>query len=221
MERLTLQVHKREKKGKGAARSLRRRGFIPGVIYGHGEPILISIEKKALRRLISHEHIESALIDINVLNKETKTQQLVGILKDYQVDPIGEDLLHVDFMKVAMDETVTVTVPIELVGETPAGVREGGILQFILREIDIECLPSQIPEYIPVDASSLGIGDSLHVGDITPPEGVEILAEPEEVVLSISAPVTEEELAEMTTPSPAEEVVEPEVVKKPKEESEE
>jgi len=220
MERLTLEVQKRENKGKGAARSLRRKGFIPGVIYGHGEPVLISVEKKALRRLLSHEHIESALIDINIVNNK-ETQQVVGILKDYQIDPISEDLLHVDFMRVAMDETVTVTVPVELVGETPAGVKEGGILQFVLREVEIECLPTQIPESIPVDASSLEIGDSLHVGDITPPEGVEILADPEDVVLSISAPVSEEELAEMTTPTSAEEVTEPEVVKKPKEESEE
>lgn len=220
MDRILIEASKRDGRGKGVARALRREGFIPGVIYGYGESMAISLSKSSLHKLISHGHIESTLIDLKLTNVTDRPDR-VAILRDYQIDPITGDLLHVDFLEVAMNEKITVTVPVELTDATPAGVKEGGILQFVVRDIEIECLPSQIPESIKVDASSLAIGDSLHVKDITPPQGIEILADPEEVILTILSPVTEERLEELlTTSKPAEETAEPEVIKKSKEKEE-
>jgi len=220
MEKISLNAIVRERCGKGVARSLRRGGAIPAVLYSKGESIPISIDPTKVRKLITHGHAESTLIDLRLEGTADRAER-IAILRDYQRDPVTGELLHADFFEVSMDQKIRVTVPVELVGETPSGVKEGGILQFILREIEIECLPSMIPDNIQVNASNLNIGESIHVRDIRAAEGIRLISDPNQVVLTIAAPVTQEKLEELlSAPTPAEAVKEPELVKKPGKEAE-
>ncbi|MCC7201421.1 MAG: 50S ribosomal protein L25 [Nitrospirae bacterium] len=220
MERISLNANVRKESGKGVARGLRRSGRIPAVLYSKGKSTSISLDPAKVKKLIMLGHAESTLIDLKLEGTVEKTGK-VAILRDYQKDPLTGELLHADFFEVSMDEKIRVTVPIELTGKTPAGVAEGGLLQLISREVEIECLPSLIPDNIQADASALGIGDSLHVRDISIPEGIRFVSDQEQVVLTIVAPVSQEKLQELlTTPAPGEGTKEPELIKKPVKEGE-
>ena len=176
--------------GKQVVKKLRREGLLPAIIYGGGRPEAtpISISKKALKDLM-HYH---GLIELSI--DEGKDKRMV-ILKDIQYDYLGTNPVHVDFQEVKMDEPIETVVELEFVGE-PKGVKEGGTLEILMRELDIKCLPGNIPEKIVVDISNLGIGDVLHVKDIPAPKGVEFLNAPDETVVVVSEPeeeVTSEE----------------------------
>lgn len=220
MEKISLNVRVREGCGKGIARSLRRGGTIPAVLYSKGKSTPISLDSAKVRKLITLGHAESTLIDLRLEGSADKAER-IAILRDYQTDPMTGELLHADFFEVSMDQKIRVTVPVELTGEAPAGVKEGGILQFILREMEIECLPSLIPDNILVNASNLNIGESIHIRDIEAEEGVKLIPDPDQVVLTIASPVSQEKLEELlTAPTAAEAVKEPELVKKPGKEAE-
>lgn len=220
MEKISLAVHTREGRGKGVARSLRRGGRIPAVLYSKGESTPISLDPAKVRKLIMLGHAESTLIDLRIEDATDRAER-VAILRDYQTDPLTGDLLHADFFEVSMDEKIRVTVPVELTGDTAAGVREGGILQFVIRDIEIECLPSIIPDNILIDVSKLNIGENFHVRNIQVAEGIKLVTDPEQVVLTIASPVSQERLEELlTAPAPTEAVKEPELVKKPAKEAE-
>ncbi len=213
MERNTIVAEKRMEHGKGAARSLRRNDMVPAVLYREGKAESIKLPRKELTQIINTMSGEQAMVDLQFADGEKK----LALLKDYQVDPIKGELLHTDFFEVSLTEEVRVTVHVKAQGE-PVGVkRDGGILQHILREIEIECLPDRIPDVIKVDISKLEIGQSVHVSDLQFAEGIEVLTDAADVVLSVIAPVVEEA-------APAEEVVaetaEPEVIKKGKKEEE-
>lgn len=215
MEKVALKATLREGKGKGPARSLRRGGSIPAVIYGQGGSIPISLDRKELARIINAGG-GGALLTVTVAGAE---KDRMAILKDYQLDPIRNELLHADLLEVAMDKVIHINVPVTLVG-TSEGVKEGGILQQPTHEISVECLPGNIPEHIEVDITALGIGDSVHVGDLKLPEGVKALTEHETVILTIAAPISAEKLDEILSKEAALEVKEPELVTKPKKEEE-
>jgi len=218
MEKVLLKAEKRTEIGKGAARRLRRGGMLPGVVYSGGESIPIKLQKKEMVRLINSGIGEHTLITIQLNDDNTKVSEHPVLIKDYQTDPVTDEFLHVDFMEISLKDKVKITVPLAIIKE-PIGVKKGGILQYHVREVEIECLPTQIPDKIEVDASFIEIGHSLHVSDLKPPTGVKILTDPQEVILSVTAPVVEETAP--PTP-PEEEVVEPELVKaKGKEEEEE
>lgn len=220
MERISLNANIRKESGKGVARGLRRSGRIPAVLYGKGKSTSITLEPSRVKKLIMLGHAESTLIDLKLEGAADKSDK-IAILRDYQTDPLTGELLHADFFEVSMDEKIRVTVPIELTGKTPAGVTEGGLLQLVSREVEIECLPSMIPDNVQADASALGIGDSLHIRDISIPEGIRFVSDPEQVVLTIAAPVSQEKLQELlTTPAPGEAAKEPELIKKPVKEGE-
>lgn len=213
MERNTIAAEKRMEHGKGAARSLRRNDMVPAVLYREGKAVSIKLPRKELTQIINTMSGEQAMVDLQFADGEKK----LALLKDYQVDPIKGELLHTDFFEVSLTEEVRVTVHVSALGE-PVGVkRDGGILQHILREIEIECLPDRIPDVIEIDISKLEIGESVHVSDLQFAEGIEVLTDETDVVLSVIAPVVEEA-------APAEEVVaetaEPEVIKKGKKEEE-
>ncbi len=179
--------------GKQIAKKLRREGLLPAIIYGGGRPETtpIAISQKILKDLL-HYH---GLIELSI--DEGKDKRMV-ILKDVQYDYLGTNPVHVDFQEVKMDEPIETVVELEFVGE-PKGVKEGGTLEILMRELDIKCLPDRIPEKIVVDISNLGLGDVLHVKDIPVPEGVQILNPPDETVVVISEPeetVSEEETSE-------------------------
>ncbi|NOZ69804.1 MAG: 50S ribosomal protein L25 [Deferribacteres bacterium] len=215
MEKILIKADKRSELGKGGARSLRRMGLLPAVVYSEGNSTPIKVNRKEMTKLISSGVGEHALITIELNENGEKTAEHSVLVKDYQNDPVTEKLLHVDFMEVSLEKVVTVTVPL-VITTKPVGVKMGGILQHRMREVEVECLPTQIPSKIEVDAGFVEIGHSLHVRDLPQYEGVKIVDDPGEVVLTVTAPVEEApvEAAE-------EEAAEPQLVKAKGKEGEE
>ncbi|MEW6570267.1 MAG: 50S ribosomal protein L25 [Nitrospirota bacterium] len=214
MERITINVARRNEIGKGAARSLRRNNLVPAVLYREGKSLLIKLDKKEITRLINETAGEQVMLNLKFSDGENK----LALLKDIQIDPLKRELIHADFFEVSLEEKVRVSAHISLMGE-PVGVkRDKGILQHLLREIEIECLPDKIPGHITVDISGLEIGQSLNVGALNLGEDVKILTPHDEVIANVTPPIVEE-VAPVEAAAP--EVVEPEVVKKGKKEEEE
>ncbi len=192
MENLVLNIEKREEIGKGGARKLRRAGYIPGILYSphKDDPeIPIKVLKKEFHKIFAGDS------EHHVLNLNLENEEVMAVIKEIQRDPIKSDVLHVDFFKVFKGEKVIVEVPIELIGESK-GVKKGGILEHLLREIEIEAIPSQIPDAIEIDISDLDLGDTLLVEDLKLPEGVEAVTPLETAVVSILAPTKGEEAEE-------------------------
>jgi large subunit ribosomal protein L25 len=199
MSAIGLEATTREATGKGISRRLRREGMVPAVIYGVGEPQALAVSRKEAVRLLTREGGDHALIELKV-GKDKKGV----IVRDYQLDPVTGDLLHLDFLEVQKGHRLTVTVGIELIGDTPLGVRNQGILQHQMHEIELDCLPDQIPDVIHVDASGLEIGDSIHVKDLNLPEGSRFHAAADTTVVSIQPPkVAEEEVVAPAAEAPA------------------
>lgn len=208
MEKVSLGAETREKTGKGSSGRLRKTGYIPAILYGGKEapqPLIVNI--KDLKKALSTEAGENVIISLKVGDKARTV-----IVKNLQTDPVREDLLHVDLCQISLKERLKASVPIVVRGEAP-GVKEGGILQHRLREIEVECLPTEIPESIPVDVSGLSIGDSLHVKDLRITGDIRILVDGEESVVSIVPPTVEV----VAPPTPEEVVAEPEVIGEKKE----
>jgi large subunit ribosomal protein L25 len=205
MERILLDVLPRQKTGKGIARALRREGIIPAVLYRKGNSISLQLDGREISRLISRTAGEKVIVDLKFPNEVRQ-----AIIKDYQKDPVYGELLHVDFQEILATETVKVAVHLAIKGE-PIGVkRDKGVLQYGIRDIEIECLPDRIPGHVDVDVSNLGLGQSIHVRDIKLGEGIKILTDPNDVVASVTA--VKEEIAAPV----AAEIAEPEVIKKGK-----
>ena len=198
--------------GKGAARSLRSRGQVPAVIYGHDiKPQPLSLNARDLDKLLSHIQAESTVIEVTVDGHTSKT-----LIREIQRHPIKRQILHVDFQALVAGEKVTVSIPIVLIG-IPEGVRlEGAVLDQTLRELEIEVDPSNIPDHVELDVNNMVIGDSLHVSDIKLPEGVEVQNDPETSVAVVAAPraVIEETPAAEAIEGAPEAAAEPEVIGK-------
>lgn len=211
----------RERVGKGAARQLRRNGRIPGVLYGQGECLLLTLDPEVVTGILESHAASTALISLNITGGSSKAAR-TALLRDYQMDPITGEVLHVDLFEVSMDRVIRIKVPVSVVGGVPAGVKEGGVLQHNLRELHIECLPSAIPDHIEVDASQLQIAQGIHVRELTPGPGIKFLDEGDQMVVSVVAPISEAKLeALLTSGAAVEEGKEPEVIGKGKEETEE
>lgn len=191
MDKIIVKADKRSDSGKGSARSLRRNGFIPAVVYSAGNSMPVQIKRKQMTNLIFSGAGENSLISIEINEDGSKTSEHPVLVKDYQLEPVSDELLHVDFMEISLKEIVKVTVPI-LIIKQPAGIKMGGVLAKRMREIEVECLPTQIPDKIEIDAGFIEIGDSYHVSDIPEQEGLEIITDPSEVILSVSAAIIEE-----------------------------
>lgn len=207
MGEFALGVELREQRGKGVARKLRAAGRIPAVCYRrNGEPVPISLDPKELDRLLRKASSGiNTLIDLKVTGGGDFNGRQV-LVKELQRDPISGAYLHADLYAVDLQQMIHVSVPINLKG-TPIGVSlGGGVLDHATRELDVECLPNAIPEEFAIDVSAIEVGDSLHVRDLTVPEGVEILNDPDISIMSVVAPAVVEEAA------PAEEEVEGEAV---------
>jgi len=214
MERITINVHRREEKGKGAARSLRRNKMIPAILYRGGDSLPIKFPKKEITQFINTTVGDRIMVSLKFADGETK----LALMKEFQVDPVNRELLHADFFEVSLTEKVKVSVHVGTIGE-PIGVkRDGGLLQHVIREIEIECLPDKLPEQVKVDISKLEIGQSFHVSGIDLGEHVKILTDPDEVIVNIVAPAVEV-AAPVEAAAPAEPAA-PEVVKKGKKEEE-
>jgi large subunit ribosomal protein L25 len=218
MERVALTAQIRDKAGKGVARSLRRDNRIPAVLYSRGTSMSISMVHKDVTKVLNAEGGEHALINLK-LEGDTGAGEKMALIKDFQVDPFTGRLLHLDLMEVAMNEKVKVPVSVHVVGSA-AGVKEGGILQHALRQLEVECLPAQIPDYLEVDVTELKVNESLHVRDINVAEGIRILTDADTTVVTIQPPISAEKLETMLAATPAAPEGEPELVKKPKKEGE-
>lgn len=223
MEELFLLAKKRDIIGK-KVRHLRKEGWIPGVLYKKGEEnILLQLNKKDLQKVLHTSLGSNVLISLKIekdtsSGKKTKSQDAkTVIIKEIQKDPLSDEILHIDFQQISLTEKIVVNVPISLTGEAIGVKRDGGVLEHILWELQIECLPTEIPEKIEVDISKLEIGQSLFVKDLDLPKGLRIINSPEQMIVTIGAP-KEEKMEEKV-----EEIVEPEVIreKKPIEETEE
>lgn len=187
MAHLAIAAEVRRESGKGAARSLRRQGKVPGIVYGRGKENLgVQVDALQLQKLLQSAG-SSGLIDLKV-----DGEARVVLVKDVQVDPVMGQPLHVDFHAVSLDQEVLVTVPIHLVGEE-ARESDGGIVSLALREVAVYCLPASIPERIDVDVSKLAVGDSVTIGDVQFPEGVRPQIDAKETVVSVMLPAAEPE----------------------------
>ena len=214
MQELTVQ--QRGETGKQVAKRLRRAGVVPAVLYGGAKPESISVDPKAVLRII-HGHAGSTQL-LN-LTFEGGAGSRMAIIRDLQFDPVSERLLHVDLQEVTADRAITVRVAVHPVGEA-VGVRDQkGILNVVLHELDVSCLPAMIPERIDADVAALMIGDVLTVGDLRAPDGVRILNDPGQAVVTVAAPMAEE-VVEAAAPAAAATTAEPEVLTERKKEEE-
>ncbi len=196
--------------GKNANRRLRNSGQIPAVVYGHGKPsIVVSVKPGEVRQILHSESGRNTIFSLNIDGAEHSN----AMVKDYQLNPVHGNLIHADFIEIAMDQLLELSVNIEVVGEAEGVKLDGGIMDIVTRSIEVECLPSDIPESIKVDVSRLKINDYIRVKNIQTDAKVKILTDPEVVVVTIVPPIKEEVPVEAAaTP----EAAEPEVIKKGK-----
>jgi large subunit ribosomal protein L25 len=202
-ERIRLEVAERERKGTRESRRLRKQGLIPGVLYGRSKPHAICIPERELRRVLTGDSGLHAILDV-VLEGQNTTHP--SILKEFQQDPVKGRLIHIDLQEVRLDQPITATVSVTLLGaEDSPGVREGGVVSQVNREVNVEALPMEIPEHLDLDVSSMQIGDTLRVADLRAPEGVKLLDDAEETVLAtLTLPTREVEPEEVPEEEAAE-----------------
>jgi large subunit ribosomal protein L25 len=210
---LTITAEKREALGKNASYRVRRQGRVPAVLYGEGlGTMALSLDKKDIISILKSDTGENTLFKVG-LDGETWD----AMIKALQVDPVSDELLHVDLIQISMDKAVHVSIPVEHTGEAVGVKAEGGFVDFVTRELEVECLPKDIPEQITIDISGLHLHQSIKVSDLVPPSGVKIITEPNTVLVLIQVPheekVEEKKEGEEVAAAP-EEAAEPEVIKK-------
>ncbi|HET7294887.1 MAG TPA: 50S ribosomal protein L25 [Vicinamibacteria bacterium] len=216
MPEIVVAAESRNSTGKNENRRLRAQGKIPGVLYGTGkETVAVSVSPKEITAILRSASGENTLFDLDLGGSRRKV-----ILKEFQIEPIKHRLLHADFYEVALDKPIEVKVHVELQG-TPVGVKtQGGVLDFVTRELEVLCLPTDIPERIVVDTTPLEIGKHLRVSDIKVSDKVKVLTGSDVVVVHVVAPRAEEEVApaaaEAVEAAAEGAVAEPEVIKKGK-----
>jgi large subunit ribosomal protein L25 len=180
-ERMKLEVKEREGRGSADSRRLRKQGLVPGVLYGRGKaPHAFCVPERDLRRALSGESGLHAILDV-VLDGQKTTHP--SVLKDYQQEVPSGRLAHIDLHEVRLDQPIQAQVAVELIGE-PAGVKEGGVLSQVSRDLRVEALPLEIPDHLELDVSGMAIGDTLRLVDLPAMEGVTYLDDPEETVLA-------------------------------------
>ena len=207
-ERIKLEVKPREARGSAESRRLRAGGLVPGVLYGGGKkPHPFTVEERELRRVLTGHHGLHAILDVVFDGQKTAHH---AVLKEYQLDPVRARLLHIDLHEVRLDQPIQAQVVVELVGESE-GVKEGGVLTQVTREVNVEALPMEVPDRLELDISAMVIGDSMRVADLRVLRGVTLLDDPEETVLATVTPPTKVELPEEVVEEEEAELVEGEV----------
>jgi large subunit ribosomal protein L25 len=191
MEAPVLRAARRAHAGKGVARKIRAQGLIPAIFYGGGENIPLSLQPKDLLKILSAG--ENTIFQLELEGETTEDRK--ALVRDLQRDPLRGGLLHADLYRISMDVEITVSVPVVLQGMSREVSDVGGIINQLLHEIEIQCLPSLIPHELAIDVSHLGIGEVLHVQDIQVPAGIQVLAAADEVVASVSVRGEEETAA--------------------------
>jgi large subunit ribosomal protein L25 len=214
MEQVKLEVKVRKETGKEVAKQAREKGTIPAVVYRKGEgSVPLYLDRKAMDLALRTSAGENALINLKIEGDE-KTKSKTCIIKEIQHDPLSGKILHVDFNEISLTEAIKVEVPLSVKGEAIGVKQDGGVLEHLLWEIQVECLPTDIPQKLEVDVSSMKIGDALFVKDIVVPKGVKILNDPGVRIFAVEKPIEikpeEVDAAAETAPS------EPEVLKQKK-----
>lgn len=219
MEEIILEAQKRQETGTRKVNRLRKRALIPAVVYGEGkQPLSIQLAARDFLNLIAVHRGESFVLKLKIKDNG-KYQERSVLIKQIQHHPVRDDCIHVDFNEISLTKTIRVKVPLVAVGEAIGVKFDGGVLDHILWELEIECLPAQIPESIEVNVSGLKVGDSLHVKDLAVGEGIKLLNDPEAAVLAVAMP-RKEEAAPAAAEAGAEVKAEPEVIKEKKEKPE-
>ena len=183
-----LVVNRREVLGSAESRRLRRRGLVPGVLYGREQPVAITVSERDLRAALTTDSGLNAVLDVVVDSGKTHP----SVLKEFQRDLVRGVITHIDLQEVRLDRPIHATVPIALVGD-PVGVREGGVLSQVTIEVNVEALPMEVPQHLDLDVTSLGIGDSARLESLHVPEGVKLLDDPDTVLASVTQPTRVEE----------------------------
>jgi large subunit ribosomal protein L25 len=192
MKHVAIKAHVRIKAGKGVARKLRHAGQTPGILYGpKTETISLSVNTHEFNKLLNSACGEPLLFTLNLRGNGDSSSR-TALIKDLQLHPVDDQICHVDFYEAVMDEKVQVEVPVAAVGKARGVEIDMGILEIIQRTVRISCLPLAIPREIQIDVSDLGLGDAVHVADITPPEGIRLLDDPETALMTVVASVAEE-----------------------------
>jgi large subunit ribosomal protein L25 len=213
----TLEAVRRDGRGKNEARRLRAAGRIPGVIYGARrekappEGVPVAVDPREVSRILHSDSGVNSLINFRLGGSETRV-----MIKEYQLDPVTHGLLHADFYALAMDKAITVTVPIVLRGESRGVKTQGGLVDFVTREVEVECLPTDIPEHIDVDISELMLNQSIRLRDLPQSPTWKPVSDGETMLVHVVMPKAEESAAATTEAAPAAAAAEPEVIKKGK-----
>jgi len=215
MERINLESQLREERGKQLMKRLRRGGFIPVIIYKDGkDSVSLKVSEKEFSAVIGTKAGTNVIINLKIADKQKAKTVMI---KEMQRDPLKGSIMHVDFNEISLTETIKVHVKVEPKGD-PAGIKEGGTLERVVHEVEVECLPTAIPEKIEVDVTNMNINDTIFVKDLAAPAGIKILQDAELIVMSLKPPHVEVPAEEV----PGEEVsTEPELIKKKKELEEE
>ena len=215
MQQVALKVNYRKQTGRTAVKQLRATGQVPGIVYGaHTQPVPVQIASKDLGKVLHSSVSENVLVELELVSG-AKEEKRLALVQEVQHDALTDRVVHVDFHELKADEKFTTAAAVHSIGEA-AGVKNGGVLEFAMRSLRVRCLPKDLPAQIVVDVTKLEIGQAVHVGEITPPAGVEFLDRKDLPVFTVVAPAVEEEVA------PAEAAAtEPEVIKEKKVEGEE
>jgi len=218
MEKVILKADVREKSGKANAKELRRKDMIPAVVYKGGKGALsLQLARGDLNQILHTKAGENVIVTLKIAGADAKAKDKTVLIKEIQREPIRNLILHVDFNEISLTETLKVNVPLAAHGEAVGVKADGGTLEHVMWELQVECLPTAIPEKITVEVSGMKIGDAVYVKDIKVPEGVKVLNDPELIAMIVKPPkieVPKEEAA-------AEGAVEPELIRKKKEAEEE
>jgi large subunit ribosomal protein L25 len=186
-----LKVSDRKVFGNGPARALRREGLMPAILYGpKRESLPLTVSSVALQDIYKASGSSQLILNLMVENGES--QNVTVIVKELQTSPVTREFLHIDFLEISLDEQIVVRVVVEIIGKSK-GVERGGLLQLVRHELEVSCLPANMPDKIEVDVTELDIGDALHIGDIDLGDDVEVLEEPGLTVVTVVAPKEEEE----------------------------
>src|SRR3989338_1291596 len=215
MEQIKLKVSVREERGKQAVKNLRKQGLVPGIVYHRGEEaVAFALENKEISRIVHNAGGENVLISLTI-DKDKKAKGRHVIIKEIQHDPVKRHILHVDFNEISLTEKIIVEVEVVAMGE-PVGVKqEGGVLDHPLRELKIQCLPTDIPKNIEVDVTDLKLNDSIHVKDLTLSDKIKVLNDPDLLLFQVKLPV-EEKVAETAEAAPEAEVIREKKEEEPK-----
>lgn len=213
MEKIILKVETREGSGKRSAKDLRNKKLIPAVVYKGGKDAFkLQLAAADLAAVLHTKAGENVIVTLKVAGGDSKAKDKTVVIKEIQREPIKNQILHIDFNEISLTETLKVNVPLAAHGE-PEGKKEGGTLEHVMWELQVECLPTDIPEKIEIDVSKLKIGEAVYVKNIVVPAGVKVLADPELIVMIVKPPKVEAPKEEVG----AEATTEPELIRKKKE----